>query len=101
MKSDLQNTIAPFHTDALVRLGILVKPCHNVLPLTLRLPRSVSETVTVLQSTRREQACVADTWSLRMGGARSFDKLGAFRQNPCISLVATREGAFREQKGTA
>src|SRR5262249_32144143 len=101
MKGNLQNTIAPFHTDALVRLGILVKPCHNVLPLALRLPRSVSETVTVLQSARWEQACVADTWSLRMGGARGFDKLGAFRQNSCISVVATREGPFRARKGTA
>src|SRR3989442_5972804 len=37
MKRDLQNTIAPFHTDGLVRLCILVKPCHNVSPLSLRL----------------------------------------------------------------
>src|SRR5262249_22285033 len=48
MKSNLQNTIAPFHADALVRLGILVKPCHTVLPLALKLPRSISEMVTVL-----------------------------------------------------
>src|SRR2546425_13265301 len=33
MKGDLEDALAPFHTNSLVRLGVIIKACHGVASL--------------------------------------------------------------------
>src|SRR6267143_6725336 len=33
MKGNLQDALAPFHTNSLIRLGVIIKACHGVASL--------------------------------------------------------------------
>src|SRR5262245_44832614 len=64
MKGDLQDALASFHTDSLVRLGVIIEACHGVSSLQ-------RYDIAVMASTRPAIVCSVATISTRSQNSRA------------------------------